>query len=460
MAMATDGNDPARIVADQLNAGGPKTRTAGANYMAVCPAHTDVGPSLAIRWNGQKLLFRCHAGCGFREIAKALRHRGIDPGDGSPLGAPGRRKIVAQAVPEKKEDPGRHVPWDGWMEEAARIVAVKSPNAIRTHVYRDYDGTPLMRVDTTLVTRPGKKPDKIFQPRTPFIMPDGSKVIKDEASPTAESPRPPYNAEKLEGTSGPVLYVEGEKCADALHDYIKGALPVLALYGNNPDGTDFSRIAGRPLVAFKDLDASGDGHAWKVARRHEGPTGIATAPWIADGKPPEGWDIADAITGNEHMLPLRFKQLLEGMRDSAKAQEETGLLLGACAADPALAMLVTDAAVYGRIAPNAPESIAIANVDRLDAGDDGADKALSALPRQTRIVIAHGDSRSQLSIANKLAARRMTAVAVMLDQEGVTDWEGAVKAILAEADACADGAAATRAAMRALRASNPGMRDD
>ncbi|OQP87571.1 hypothetical protein BTR14_03095 [Rhizobium rhizosphaerae] len=50
--------------------------------LACCPAHADRTPSLSIRDAGERLLLRCHAGCGFSDILGALRGLGIVAGGG------------------------------------------------------------------------------------------------------------------------------------------------------------------------------------------------------------------------------------------------------------------------------------------------------------------------------------------------------------------------------------------
>lgn len=42
---------------------------------AACPAHDDRNPSLSVTQKGQKVFFKCHAGCNFEEIISALGER-------------------------------------------------------------------------------------------------------------------------------------------------------------------------------------------------------------------------------------------------------------------------------------------------------------------------------------------------------------------------------------------------
>jgi hypothetical protein len=55
---------------------------AGATWMARCPAHEDRKPNLSISSGRDgKVLVRCHAGCGQRDVIAILRQRGFwEPG--------------------------------------------------------------------------------------------------------------------------------------------------------------------------------------------------------------------------------------------------------------------------------------------------------------------------------------------------------------------------------------------
>lgn len=62
-------------------------RRVGATWMALCPAHRDRNPSLAIS-DGEdgRVLVRCHAGCEQRDLVAALRERGLWDSAGRALG--------------------------------------------------------------------------------------------------------------------------------------------------------------------------------------------------------------------------------------------------------------------------------------------------------------------------------------------------------------------------------------
>jgi hypothetical protein len=61
--------------------GGTKS---GSGWKARCPAHNDTEPSLSVSegTNG-KLLVKCHAGCSFEDIKRALEHKGLWPKKGN-----------------------------------------------------------------------------------------------------------------------------------------------------------------------------------------------------------------------------------------------------------------------------------------------------------------------------------------------------------------------------------------
>ena len=84
----------AEVMAEAL--GGRKV---GTGWLARCPAHDDRQPSLAIaEAKDGKLLVRCHAGCGQREVIAALRARGIwDVGD--------QRRSASWAKPDRQSPP-------------------------------------------------------------------------------------------------------------------------------------------------------------------------------------------------------------------------------------------------------------------------------------------------------------------------------------------------------------------
>jgi len=152
----------AEVMAEAL--GGRKV---GTRWLARCPAHDDRQPSLAIAEakNG-KLLVRCHAGCGQREVIAALRARGIwDVGDQRPisfLGKPDR-----QSPPEPYADAVRRTEaalavWrasrcaKGTLAETylrSRGLTTPVPLAIRFHAALTHPSETVWPAMVALVTR-------------------------------------------------------------------------------------------------------------------------------------------------------------------------------------------------------------------------------------------------------------------------------------------------------------------
>jgi putative DNA primase/helicase len=56
--------------------------------MALCPAHDDHNPSLAISEKNGKVLVHCHAGCSQRDVLDALKHRSIE------INAPEQKRVI------------------------------------------------------------------------------------------------------------------------------------------------------------------------------------------------------------------------------------------------------------------------------------------------------------------------------------------------------------------------------
>ena len=152
----------AEVMAEAL--GGRKV---GTGWLARCPAHDDRQPSLAIaEAKDGKLLVRCHAGCGQREVIAALRARGIwDVGDQRPisfLGKPDR-----QSPPEPYGDAVRRAEaalavWrasrcaKGTLAETylrSRGLTTPVPLAIRFHAALTHPSETVWPAMVALVTR-------------------------------------------------------------------------------------------------------------------------------------------------------------------------------------------------------------------------------------------------------------------------------------------------------------------
>lgn len=88
-------------------------RGSNGNYQCHCPAHDDKKPSLSIKLEGTKILFDCHAGCDFSEIAQELYiAHGIKPSELSLNG-----KIKGKNMTKIFEEKNRLAEESGIVEE-------------------------------------------------------------------------------------------------------------------------------------------------------------------------------------------------------------------------------------------------------------------------------------------------------------------------------------------------------
>jgi putative DNA primase/helicase len=80
-------------------------RKAGHGWMARCPVHDDREPSLSIREVDGKVLVRCHAGCGQRDVIAVLKERGLWDGKmRSHIRRLSRRKVPESQPNQQQEE--------------------------------------------------------------------------------------------------------------------------------------------------------------------------------------------------------------------------------------------------------------------------------------------------------------------------------------------------------------------
>ena len=345
--------DLAFDVASRLNRGRMAVRRQGANWETTCPAHDDANPSLSVMSRGGKLLYKCHAHCGFDQIAAAMRGMGIDPFTGGPAGAtatfeaPRREPSVSKEEREQAlfleqhaYEPYEHERW--WEDPRAARPPGKGFSGT-TYAYRDLAGVPTMmvhRFDKVDPAAPGKQ--KRMLPVSPWVqLADRRLVLPSRTSP---QPRLPYGAETL-SLPGTVWLVEGEKCRDALYALLGGTFPVLSFYGSSPGGSDVRALEGRASVTIPDYDKPGEKYAAELRAMLGAGNVRMRSTWRGgpSSRPPKGWDIADDILGKARpgkaepgpMTPAYFVQHVVGQAASE--------------ADPAVAAALARAAAELRM---------------------------------------------------------------------------------------------------------------
>ncbi|MDB0567392.1 phage/plasmid primase, P4 family [Ralstonia solanacearum] len=107
-------------------------------------------------------------------------------------------------------------------------------------------------------------------------------------------PRPLYNQPGL-ASATQVVFVEGEKCSQALID--AGIVATTAMHGANApvEKTDWSPLAGKIVLIWPDRDKPGWEYAANAAQAMLQAGAVSVAILVPPEDAPAGWDAADAI---------------------------------------------------------------------------------------------------------------------------------------------------------------------
>lgn len=140
-----------------------------------------------------------------------------------------------------------------------------------------------------------------------YDLPDGTKTFRQSPK-IPETNRPLYNLPEV-AKAETVLFVEGEKAADAAR--AAGVVATCAMCGAKtpPEKTDWSPLAGKRVVIWPDADEPGEAYAESVRFALERVASSVTVIAPPAGKP-SGWDCADAIAEgvNVHDFLGNFKE--------------------------------------------------------------------------------------------------------------------------------------------------------
>ena len=253
---------------------------------AKCPAHDDERPSLSVAvGDDHDVVFHCHAGCPPDTVIAELSRLHLWPTEPRPRTS-------------KSDKPSETRSMESWVApipEGAPPVPQSHPKLgapTQSWWYRDSEGRPLFVVSRYLVN--GKKEIRQY---TLWSGGEGSSW-KCKHGP---SPRPLYGLDRLHRKpSAPALVVEGELCAEAAGEAVKGFVAMTWSGGSsNVTSSDWSVLSGRDVVIWPDADQPGIAAADRVVELLD-EIGVSSVRVV---KPPpnvpKGWDVADAVSGSE-----------------------------------------------------------------------------------------------------------------------------------------------------------------
>jgi hypothetical protein len=182
------------------------------------------------------------------------------------------------------------------------------------HRYLTQDGR-LLGVVVRQIRPEGKKS---FCPRTPWKCGKTGEIVWKSKG--FQEPRPLYGLDRLEKYSeAVVVFVEGEKCADALFNAYPGT-PVLSWPGGAEAvaKVNFEQLRGRKVILWPDNDVPGNKAMKTVAEKLVG-LGCAVKIVTPPADVPEKWDCADAIAEGWDL------ERLKALMGAAKPAEVTTL---------------------------------------------------------------------------------------------------------------------------------------
>jgi len=215
-------------------------------WMALCPAHDDNEPSLAVKLEGGRLLVHCFAGCAVADVMRAI--------DLPMAHLRGPRPAVEAASGIATAKTGHRS-----ADDATRCLRERIRGTLTTYDYHGVDGTHVGR--TCRFDQPDGKQVR------PLALRDGRWQLS-----AMPRPRPLYRLPDLLALPGePVFVLEGEKCVEAAREL--GLLATTSSGGSSAANlTDWSPLAERDIVIIPDNDDAGEGYYQAVLDALGSPT--------------------------------------------------------------------------------------------------------------------------------------------------------------------------------------------
>lgn len=290
----------AEDVAQALSGEGrSRAKRTGQGYMVCCPAHDDRSPSCSIK-DGRNgvLLYFCFAGCTQEAVKAALEDRlGVEPyAEGGQ-----RKERKKRIINEEPIDPIEVIvpaPEDAVRGTADDFYHFEFGLPSRVWTYRLADGLPAGWI--ARYERPGGGKEIV-----PWSWTKDSRNGKCELRMKALPPeRPLYNLDQIAvRIHDPILWVEGEKAADAATEMFPGWIATTTSGGGNAINLhDLSPLYGRIVVILPDHDGPGYLTGAQLADKLLGRCDLRQIVWPTrwpDGRPYSIQDKDDAADHKE-----------------------------------------------------------------------------------------------------------------------------------------------------------------
>jgi putative DNA primase/helicase len=260
-------------------------KRAGDGWSAQCPAHEDRRSSLSIRYENDRILLFCHAGCQFSQVIDKLGLRPSDLfGENARDHIAGASKMIARPAPKAKHAPRLY------RTSAEAVAALVRRHGAYTACWPYHNAAG---AEVGLVLRWDVDGSKDIRP---ISLHQGSWIVGGMAV-----PRPLYRLTEVLPAKE-VYVVEGEKAADAGRSI--GLVCTTSAHGaKSADKTDWSPLAGKRVLILPDNDTAGLDYAeWVLAKL----LSLQPAPRAQliqlPGLPPKG-DLADFVALRLHPPP-------------------------------------------------------------------------------------------------------------------------------------------------------------
>jgi hypothetical protein len=286
----------------------PRAVRSGDSYKFRCPVHEDSNPSASMRFEGERLLVHCFAGCDNAAVFAAVRDRAGALMPGLPVANRSERPQTRSAAPARVSVPAPAseavlAPADAPEPDFVRLAPPRSrfARAWAYYVLGEWSRPAFW------VARYELSDGKTIRP---FVWREGR--WQPGAFP---APRPLYNLRRL-SVPGVVLLVEGEKAAEAAQTALP-ALPVLTWAGGAQGRrkADWAPLAGRKVAIWPDNDEVGREAALEIAEILR--AGGSVVRFVASRSgAPTGWDAADAVDEGIDLAAYIRSNLLDALPEN------------------------------------------------------------------------------------------------------------------------------------------------